>query len=261
MINWWQLVIRCRESSWNVTMNSGRSSSLYIDYEYIRTKPFSLILWAVWNRVDKWIRLGRAESGNHGCCYVLPMVCEERVGVMIYIPNQVSMKYTQAHILAHVSRCGVCNIRKWRKSRYLDHESHQWKCDGKLVKVIIGKATQTCAGLTYEFMSCLLDWRLREPIGGSFLLMSDNRFLKSFSKICNFLINDLWLRIDMTMARYAFHWFIISLLSTLYSLLLLTLPLQMKRWDTPRTRLKGRHRSNTWKKINYKSGELWLYLF
>jgi len=28
-----------RESSWNVMMNLGRSSSLYIDYEYIRTHP------------------------------------------------------------------------------------------------------------------------------------------------------------------------------------------------------------------------------
>ena len=58
------------------------------------------------------------------------------------------------------------------KVRYLDHESYLKKCDEK-------------------FTSCLLDLRLREPIGGSVSLMGDNRFLKLFSKICNFLINDL----------------------------------------------------------------------
>jgi hypothetical protein len=30
------------------------------------------------------------------------------------------------------------------KVRYLDHESYLRKCDGKLVKVIMGKAIQTC---------------------------------------------------------------------------------------------------------------------
>jgi len=47
------------------------------------------------------------------------------------------------------------------ESRYFDHESYQRKCDGKLVKIIMGKAIQTYAGLNHEFMSCLLDWRLR----------------------------------------------------------------------------------------------------
>jgi hypothetical protein len=77
------------------------------------------------------------------------------------------------------------------KVQYLDHESYLRECDGKLVKVIMGKAIQTCAGLNREFTSCLLDWRLREPIGGSVSIMGDNRFLNYFSKICNFLINNL----------------------------------------------------------------------
>jgi hypothetical protein len=42
------------------------------------------------------------------------------------------------------------------------------KCDGKLVKVIMAKVIKTCAGLNHEFMSCLLDQRLREPMGGPF---------------------------------------------------------------------------------------------
>jgi hypothetical protein len=74
---------------------------------------------------------------------------------------------------------------------YLDHESYLRKCDGKLVKVIMGIVIQTCAGLNREFASCLLEWMLWEPIGGSVSLMGDNRFLNLFSKICNFLINDL----------------------------------------------------------------------
>ena len=74
------------------------------------------------------------------------------------------------------------------KVDYLDHESYLRKCDGKLIKVIMGKAIQTCAGLNHEFTSCLLDWRLREPIGGSVSLMGDNIFVELFSKIYNFLI-------------------------------------------------------------------------
>ena len=34
--------------------------------------------------------------------------------------------------------------------------------------------------------------------------MGDNRFVNLFSKIYNFFINGLWLRMDMTKARYAF---------------------------------------------------------
>jgi len=74
----------------------------------------------------------------------------------------------------------VYNIRKWGKSRYLDHESHLRKCDRKLVKIIMGKAIQTCAGLNREFTSCLLVWKLQEPIGGYVSLMGDNRFLNLF---------------------------------------------------------------------------------
>jgi hypothetical protein len=55
----------------------------------------------------------------------------------------------------------------------------------------MGKAIQTCTGLNREFTLCLLDRRLREPTGGSVSLMGDNRFLNLFSKICNFLVNDL----------------------------------------------------------------------
>ena len=75
------------------------------------------------------------------------------------------------------------------KVRYLDHESHERKCDEKLVTVIMGKVIQTCVGINREFTSRLLDWRLREPILSHY--MGDNRFVNLFSKICNFLINDL----------------------------------------------------------------------
>ena len=74
---------------------------------------------------------------------------------------------------------------------YLNHESYLRQCDGKLVKVIMGKAIQTCAGLNREFTSCLLVYRLWEPIEGVVSLIGDNRFLNLFSKICNFLINNL----------------------------------------------------------------------
>jgi hypothetical protein len=66
------------------------------------------------------------------------------------------------------------------------HESYLRECDGKSVKVIMGKAIQTCIGLNREFTSCLLDWRLREPIGGSVSLMGDNRFLNYFLKYVTF---------------------------------------------------------------------------
>ena len=106
----------------------------------------------------------------------------------------------------------------------------------KEVRWKIGKVIQTCVGLNCEFTSCLLDQRLREPIGGSVSLMGDNRFINLFSKICNFLIVIYDWKWIWRMTRHAFHWFIICLLSILYSLLLLILPLQMKRgnlwwWD------------------------------
>ena len=51
------------------------------------------------------------------------------------------------------------------KIRYLDHESHQREWDEKLVKVIMDKVIQIRAGLNHEFMSCLLEYRLQEPMG------------------------------------------------------------------------------------------------
>ena len=53
------------------------------------------------------------------------------------------------------------------KGRYLGHESYLRKCNGKLVRVIMSKVIQTCVGFNREFTSCLLEWRLRESIGGS----------------------------------------------------------------------------------------------
>jgi len=80
----------------------------------------------------------------------------------------------------------VYNIWKWGKFDIdLDHESHQRKCDEKLVRVIMGKVIQTCAGLNREFRSCLLQWRL-SLLEALSHYMGDNRFLNLFSKICNF---------------------------------------------------------------------------
>jgi hypothetical protein len=55
------------------------------------------------------------------------------------------------------------NIWKWGKSSILIM-SRAKGSDGKLVKVIMGKLIQTYVGLNRDFTSCLLEWRLREPM-------------------------------------------------------------------------------------------------
>jgi hypothetical protein len=113
------------------------------------------------------------------------------------------------------------------KVRYLHHESRQRKCDGKLlVRVIMGKVICTVKPWIHVMSPGMeATWAYRRLCLTIWVIID---LLTYFLKYTTF---NKWFMIENGYDKWLgihFIWFIICLLSTLYSLLLLTLPFRWK---------------------------------